>query len=341
MRVFFDDTQNRHDPKSYYTRGQMRAPQELPKRTPALIQGVERANLAVEQPADFGMAPISAIHDLGYLRFLESAHRRWTAGPEDWGDEVMSNVFVRSPNPLRGILAEAGRYQADGSSPIGPGTWQAAYASAQTAIAAADVVGKGAQYAYGLCRPPGHHARRDGAGGFCYLNNAAIAAERLRDSGYKRVAVLDPDMHHGQGIQEIFYDRADILYVSIHADPTNFYPVVTGFEDERGVADGHGSNINLPMPHGSEASVFFNHLQEALTAVQLFDADALVLPLGYDIYKGDPQSKVAIDSDGFTQIGKQIRGLGLPTVVIQEGGYDVDNLTINSTNFIGGLLQTA
>jgi len=318
----------------------MRDPQELPRRTTALLSGVEAAGLAVEAPRDFGMGPIAAVHDLGYLRFLESAHRRWTSGPQDWGNEVMSNVFVRSPNPLRGILAEAARYQADGSSPIGAGTWQAAYASAQSAIAAADALANGARAAYGLCRPPGHHARRDAAGGFCYLNNAAIAAEWLRGQGFSRVAILDPDMHHGQGIQEIFYDRADVLYISIHADPTNFYPVVTGFEDERGIGNGEGANINLPMPHGSAGSVFFDLMDQALKGIRLFDADVLILPLGFDIYRNDPQSQVDVDSDGFEQIGRLVHGMGLPTVIIQEGGYDVDNLAWNCKSFLDGFLNS-
>ncbi|NNC23131.1 histone deacetylase family protein [Salinisphaera sp. USBA-960] len=340
MKAFFDDTQNRHEPKSYFTRGQMRAPQELPARTPPLIKGAESAGLSVQAPADFGMAPIAAVHDLGYLRFLESAHRRWTSGSEDWGDEVMSNIFVRSPNPLRGILAEAARYQADGSSPIGAGTWEAAYASAQTAVTAADSVARGEPAAYGVCRPPGHHARHDGAGGFCFLNNAAIAAEWLRGCGFSRVAILDPDIHHGQGIQEIFYERADVLYISIHADPTNFYPVVTGFEDERGSGPGYGVNINLPMPHGSSASAFFDRLNEALTAIRLFAADAFVLPLGFDTYKNDPQSKVDVDSDDFTRLGALVRQLDLPTVVLQEGGYDVDSLSVNAERFLTGLRST-
>ncbi len=204
MKAFFHPSQDLHIPKTYFTRGQMRQPQEVPDRT-------------------------GQVHDLGYLRFLESAHRRWME-MEDWGDEVMSNIFVRSPNALRGVLAEAACYLADGSCPIGENTWKAAYWSAQTALGAADALIAGERYAYAVCRPPGHHARKDAAGGFCYLNNAAIAAEHLK-SRFPRTVILDTDMHHGQGIQEIFYNRSDVLYISIHGDPTNFYPVVSGFED--------------------------------------------------------------------------------------------------------------
>lgn len=336
MKAFFHPSQDQHAPQSYFTRGQMRQPQEVPERSAHLLEGLKTMNIPVLQPADQGAKPIARVHDLGYLRFLESAHQRWTAMPGDWGDEVMSNIFIRSPNPLRGILAEAAHYLADGSCPIGAGTWEAAYWSAQTAVAAADALIAGDRTAYAVCRPPGHHARRDAAGGFCYLNNVAIAAEQLI-TRFPRLVVLDIDMHHGQGIQEIFYQRNDVLYVSVHGDPTNFYPVVSGFAEERGEGDGLGYNINLPMPHGSSEEVFFNRLEEAMTAVRLFQPDAMVLALGFDIYKDDPQAQVAVSSEGFCRIGERIRQAGLPTLVVQEGGYDLATLSTNVQQFFKGL----
>lgn len=189
---------------------------------------------------------------------------------------------------------------------------------------------------YAVCRPPGHHARHAAAGGFCYLNNAAIAAERLR-SRYQRVAILDTDMHHGQGIQEIFYHRSDVLYVSVHGDPTNFYPVVAGYEEERGEGEGYGYNINLPMPHGSDEEYFFSKVEEALTALKLYQPDVIVLALGFDIYKNDPQAKVSVSSEGFCRLGSHIRQMGLPTLTVQEGGYDLDTLSLNVQQFFKGL----
>lgn len=333
MKAFFHPAQDQHLPKTYFTRGQMRQPQELPDRTVQMLEGLKALNVRVLEPADQGAGAISAVHDLGYLRFLESAHRRW---PDDWGDEVMSNVFVRSPNPMRGILAEAACYLADGSCPIGPNTWDAAYWSAQTALGAADALMAGERTAYAVCRPPGHHARRDAAGGFCYLNNAAIAAHHLLPR-FPRIVILDTDMHHGQGIQEIFYERSDVLYISIHGDPTNFYPVVSGFDDERGAGEGYGYNINLPMPHGSSEEDFFNRLEEAMAAVMLFQPDALVLPLGFDIYHNDPQAKVSVSSAGFRRLGKRISQAGVPTLVVQEGGYDLESLNENVQQFFNGL----
>ncbi len=336
MQAFFHSAQDQHIPQTYFTRGQMRQPQEVPDRTGHMLTGLQELGVKVSEPVDRGAGPISRVHDLDYLRFLQSAHRRWKEIPEDWGDEVMSNIFVREPNALRGILAEAARYLADGSCPVGANTWHAAYWSAQSAVAAAEALLAGDRSAYAVCRPPGHHARRDAAGGFCYLNNAAIAAQHLT-SRFPRIAILDTDMHHGQGIQDIFYHRSDVLYVSIHGDPTNFYPVVSGFEDERGAGEGLGYNINLPMPHGSSEEDFFARLEEALAAVTLFQPDALVLALGFDIYKDDPQAKVAVTSEGFARLGTAISELLLPTLVVQEGGYDLDSLSTNVQQFFRGL----
>jgi acetoin utilization deacetylase AcuC-like enzyme len=255
--------------------------------------------------------------------------------PEDWGNEVMSNIFVRNANPLRGVLAQAARYLTDGSCPVGENTWLSAYWSAQSAIAAAMDVVDGANETWALCRPPGHHARQDGAGGFCYLNNAALAGQTLRNR-FERVVILDTDMHHGQGIQEIFYGRSDVLYVSIHGDPTNFYPVVAGYEEERGEDAGEGYNVNLPMPHGSSEEVFFDRVKAALSAIKNFKPDAIVLALGFDIYKDDPQSQVDVTTEGFARLGQTIGALQLPTVIVQEGGYHIESLEANAHAFFTG-----
>ncbi len=339
MKTFYHPDQRLHHPRSYFSRGKMRAPQELPTRVDAMLGAATALGHTVLTPPDSGAGAISAVHSMDYLRFLQNAHRDWQALGEDWGDEVMSNVFVREPNALRGVLAQAGRYLADGSAPIGEHTWKAVYAAAQCAIAGADALLAGDHQAYALCRPPGHHARRDAAGGFCYLNNAAIAAQRLRQGGYGKVAILDTDMHHGQGIQEIFYERSDVYYISIHGDPTNFYPVVAGYEDECGAGEGEGYNLNLPMPHGSDEAVFFAKLDEARRALALYQPDVLVLSLGYDIFEKDPQAKVAVGEQGFARLGQAIGELGLPTLVVQEGGYYIEGLGQLATQFFNGLAQ--
>lgn len=339
MKSFFHPDQKLHHPKTYLSRGQMRQPQEIPDRVDAMLAGLERLNLSVTRPKDYGMDPLLAVHDRGYLDFLKTAYQRWQEIPQDWGDEVMSNIYVRHPNPLRGILAQAARYLADGSCPIGQHTWTSSYWSAQSAVAAAEAILNGDQKAYALCRPPGHHARCDAAGGFCYINSTAVAAQHLRND-FAKVAILDTDMHHGQGIQEIFYDRDDVLYVSVHGDPTNFYPVVAGFDDEHGEGIGQGFNQNLPMPHGSSEQVFFDCVDKARLTLAKFKPDVLVLALGFDVYKDDPQSLVAVTTKGFERLGRIVTDLGLPTLVVQEGGYHLGDMAANTASFFRGFLST-
>jgi len=335
MQTYFHSDQLLHHPRAYLSRGQMRSPQEIPERAVRLVAACRSMGFEILEPADSGMAPIAAVHGANYLAFLETAHREWKRMPEDWGDEVISNIYVYENNPLRGVLAQAARYLADGSCPVGAHTWQSAYWSAQSAIAAAGAIKGRCRQSYSLSRPPGHHARPDRAGGFCYLNNAAIAAEVLRRA-HRRVAILDTDMHHGQGIQEIFYSRADTLYVSVHGDPTNFYPAVAGYEEERGEGAGVGFNVNLPMPHGSTEAVFFERVGEALRELELFKPDALVLALGFDIYIDDPQSQVSVTTVGFERLGAAIGALDMPIVVVQEGGYHLESLEANARAFFGG-----
>jgi acetoin utilization deacetylase AcuC-like enzyme len=338
MLTYFHSDQLLHHPRAYLSRGKMRSPQEIPERAVRLAAACRSMGFEIQEPADFGVAAIAAVHDADYLAFLKTAHQEWKKMPDDWGDEVMSNVYVYENNPMRGVLAQAARYLADGSCPVGAHTWRSAYGSAQSAIAAADAIRKGCRQSYSLCRPPGHHARTDRAGGFCYLNNAAIAAEVLRRT-HRRVAILDTDMHHGQGVQEIFYSRADILYVSIHGDPTNFYPVVAGYEEERGTGAGVGFNFNLPMPHGSTEAAFFERVGEALQELERFRSDALVLALGFDIYEHDPQSQVGVTTDGFGRLGMAVGALRMPIVIVQEGGYQIDSLEANARAFFGGFLS--
>jgi acetoin utilization deacetylase AcuC-like enzyme len=338
MQTYFHPDQLWHHPKTYLSRGQMRVPQEVPERAVRIVNAVKLLGFDVHEPSDFGRDPLVAVHGDKYLTFLEEAHREWKKMPADWGEEVISNVFVREPNPLRGILAKAARYLADGSCPIGPDTWRSAYWSAQSALAAVSAINDGASEAYAVCRPPGHHARAEAAGGFCYLNNAAIAAQALR-ARYPRVVVLDTDMHHGQGVQEIFYKRSDVLYVSIHGDPTNFYPVVAGFDDEGGEGEGYGYNVNIPIPHMSSEEVFFECVNKALDSINTFAPDALVLALGFDIYKDDPQSQVAVSTQGFERLGIAVGSLLLPTVIVQEGGYHLDSLEINAKAFFDGFMR--
>ena len=338
MRAYFHPDQLLHRPMSYFSRGAMRQPQEVPERASRLLQAIEALGFDIRAPGDHGMAPLEAVHTGAYLEFLRTAHDRWLEASPDWGDEVMSNIFVREPNAMRGILAEAAFHLADGSCPIGEMTWRSAYWSAQSAIAAARAVIEGEPVVYALCRPPGHHTRKDSAGGFCYINSAAIAAQELR-SEFGKVLVLDTDVHHSQGTQDIFYDRADVMTISVHANPENFYPVVTGFEEETGAGAGTGFNRNFPVPHGASEERFFEHVDRAIEAGRGFAPDALVFAHGFDIYVEDPQSPIGVGAEGFGRLGERIAALGLPTVIVQEGGYHLDTLASNARRFFTAFLN--
>lgn len=337
MKAFFHPNQLLHRPTTYFSRGAMRTPQEIPARAEQLVKIAQQLGFTLIEPRDHGTTAIEAVHTKEYLNFLATAYQKWQAMPADWGDEVISNIFVRQPNAKRSLLAQAAYHIADGSAPIGQGSWPAIYWSAQTAIEATETILAGEANAYAICRPPGHHARLDSAGGFCYLNNAAIAANLLRQR-FKKILILDTDMHHGQGIQELFYDRDDVFYISIHGDPTNFYPVVAGYKDEQGTARGLGYNLNLPMPHGSSEAVFFEQLAIALEVIHHYKPDVVIHCLGFDIYEKDPQSQVKVTTAGFNQLGRALASLHLPTLIVQEGGYYLKSLAANAHSFFSGFL---
>jgi acetoin utilization deacetylase AcuC-like enzyme len=337
MKVFYHPDQVLHRPKSYFSKGAMRKPQEVPERIDPLLRSVASLGLKIHEPLDAGIEAIIQTHSEGYVDFLQFGHAAWVANGPEWGEEIMSNIFVRDLEPPRSILGAAATYIADGSSPVGANTWKTVYAGAKCALAGARELNSGALSAYALCRPPGHHARKTAAGGFCYLNNAAIAVAELQKK-FKKICILDTDVHHGQGVQEIFYDRRDVFYVSVHGDPKNFYPVVSGYPDEAGAAEGEGFNLNLPLAHGSSEQEFMLAVMKALSAIEAYQPDCLILCHGYDIYENDPQTKVAVSTPGFKVLGRLIRSIGLPTLVVQEGGYAIEKLETNSNSFWEGFL---
>ena len=336
MKAIFDDRQWRHDTKHFMANGKVLPSPEQPGRIDKLTSGALAAGCTIEAPMDAGLGPIAALHSPEYVTFLQNIYTRWKRIP-DAGDEVIPNIHPanRTDSYPRSAVGQAGFHQADTACPIGEGTWEAAYWSAQTAITGADVVAAEARAAYALSRPPGHHAFGDLAGGFCFLNNAAIAAERLRGLCL-RVAILDVDVHHGNGTQGIFYARPDVLTVSIHADPARFYPFFWGHSGERGTGPGLGCNLNLPLPRGTDDDSYLGTLDRALERIEAFGADAVVVALGLDAYEGDPFQGLAITTPGFARIGAAIARLGLPTLFVQEGGYLCEELGQNLTAALTG-----
>lgn len=336
MRAFFHERQWAHDPKHFMANGAVLPNPEQPERIARLRTGAEAAGCAFETPADAGIAPIAAIHSSEYLTFLQTIHGRWQR-IDGAGEEVIPNIHPanRSDGYPKSAVGQAGYHQADTACPISAGTWEAAYWAAQSAIAAADCLQDGVRAAYALARPPGHHAFADLAGGFCFLNNSAIAAERLLRAGH-RPAILDIDVHHGNGTQGIFYARRDVLTVSLHADPVRFYPFFWGHAQERGTGVGLGANLNLPLPRGTGDDAYLSELSRASERVQAFGASVLVVALGLDAFVGDPFKGLAITTEGFARIGAAIAGLGLPTLFVQEGGYLCDALGDNLTSVLTG-----
>lgn len=336
MRAILDDRQRAHDPKHFMANGARLANPEQPRRIEVLTAGAEAAGCRFEAPQDHGLGPIAALHSAEYLVFLQTIHERWSR-IEGASDEVIPNIHPdrRTASYPRSAVGQAGFHQADTSCPIAAGTWQAAYWSAQSAIEGADVLASGEQAAYVLSRPPGHHAFGDLAGGFCFLNNSGIAAERLLRAG-KRPAILDVDVHHGNGTQGIFYDRGDVLTVSLHADPVRFYPFFWGHGHERGEGAGRGCNLNLPLARGTGDDDYLKSLQTAFDHIRAFGTDVLIVALGLDAYEKDPLKGLAVTTPGFSRIGSAIAKLGLPTLLVQEGGYLSDELGQNLTSFLRG-----
>lgn len=336
MKACLDPRQSRHDPRHFMANGQRLQNPEQPRRIAVLKAGAEAAGCTFAAPEDHGLGPIAALHSPEYLAFLSTIHTRWKRIP-DAADEVIPNIHPdrRTASYPRSAVGQAGFHQADTACPIAAGTWEAAYWSAQTALSAADAVLGGDRAAYALSRPPGHHAFGDLAGGFCFLNNAGIAAEYLRRAG-RRPAILDVDVHHGNGTQGIFYDRADVLTVSLHADPVRFYPFFWGHAHERGEGPGLGYNLNLPLPRGTLIDGYLRALDTALERITLFGADVIVVALGLDAHENDPLKGLALTTPDFTRLANTITATGLPMVLVQEGGYLSDDLGQNLTAFLEG-----
>jgi acetoin utilization deacetylase AcuC-like enzyme len=334
MRGVFDPRQLLHAPAEELHNGAMMPYSE----TPARAQSIAQALGPLEPATDHGEAPLAAVHDPAYLDFLKTAHARWTEAGRP-GDAIAYTfpVVARREVGLQRIDALMGRYSFDASTPITAHTWEAANASAQSALTALDIVAGGDRSAFALCRPPGHHAGPDYCGGYCYINSAAVAAQAAIDSGaVRRVAVLDLDYHHGNGTQDIFWRRGDVLYASIHADPATDYPFYWGHADERGEGEGEDATLNLPLPQGSGLDAFRRALAQALAAVARFAPDLLVVSYGADTWEADPISHFRLTTADYAVLAADIAACRWPTLVVMEGGYAVDAVGTNAASFLAG-----
>ena len=316
-------------------------PHECPERVAYVLQRIEEVGLgSVLPPQRFGLGPVLKVHEPAFVSFLETAWDEWAAAgnpgeaiPDCWPARRMT---LRCPTSITGKL---GYYAMAGETSIGHGTWEAAQAAADVALSAALRLQSPDRAAFALCRPPGHHAGYDLYGGYCFLNNAAIAAQSLLDQGATRVAILDVDFHHGNGTQDIFYRRKDVLYLSLHGDPAEAFPYFSGYADEVGEGEGEGYTLNYPMPRGTPFEVWGQALAAGLERIRAYAPDALVVSLGVDTYEGDPISFFKLKSVDFSTYGEMIGKLRLPTLFVFEGGYAVKDVGVNTINVLSGFRQ--
>lgn len=349
MKIFYSESHRLHDPAFEVFDGGQRVPYlESPERMERILKALRKSDWArIELPRDFGLDSIRAVHSKEYLDFLASAWTEWLAADPEAAaasdkTALLPATFAAKRDHLpETILGKAGFFLLDLSVPVVEGTYTAALASANCALSAAETISSstihGPSSAFALCRPPGHHAGREIAGGYCFLNNAAIAAQWLIRFG--GVAILDVDYHAGNGTQDIFYNRHDVLTISIHADPSFEYPYYAGYATETGTGDGLGFHRNFPLPAGTDDAAYLQTLEEALTLIREFAPTHLIVSLGMDIYEGDPLGKFKITRQGIREIGHRIAALGLPTATIMEGGYNTDALGENISAFLGEFVR--
>ena len=336
MQVFYSEAHRKHEPPFEIFDGGLRVPYlENTDRMDRILDALRETNWAeILEPQDFGLDPIYAVHDGDYVEFLASAWTEWLASDARDKSTLLPSTFALRHHTQKptSLLGRAGYYMMDLSACIVEGTYAAALASAHCALGAAEAVANGESAAFGLCRPPGHHAGRDYAGGYCFLNNAAVGANWLSESG--KVALLDVDYHCGNGTQDIFYDRSDVLTISIHADPDFEYPHFAGYAGETGTGVGAGYHRNFPLEKGTGDRRYLRVLEQALTLIRGFDPAYLVISAGMDIYADDPLGTIQVTTEGIGEIGKRIAALGLPTVIVMEGGYNNEALGRNIVKFI-------
>ena len=339
MRTFFSEDHRLHFPQAELSGGEFVTPYERPSRVEYVLARLGERRLGpVLDPGRVDMGPVRRLLDPGFLGFLETAYDEWKAAGQ--GGEViaagMPTRRQRHDRIPRNIDGKVEFYCHASETAITGGTGRAAQASMACAQAAQREVAGGARAAFALCRPPGHHATSDQYGGYCFLNNAAVAAEMFRMDGAGRVAVLDIDFHHGNGTQDIFYGRGDVLFASIHGDPLDAYPYFAGFADETGAGAGEGANLNVPLLPGTGYEAWAEALDGLVARIRDWGAEALVVSLGVDAHKDDPISFFRLDSPDFLDAGRRIGRMGLPTVFCMEGGYAIEKVGVNTVNVLEG-----
>nr|WP_295080384.1 histone deacetylase family protein [uncultured Roseateles sp.] len=344
MKTIYNDKHPAHAATHEFYRGRLVPAFETPARADFILQAVQGADLGpVLAPVNHGLQALARVHSSRYLNFLAGAWEEWQAlgGEGDAFPAVWPVRSLRDDIEPQSFAARMGLYSMDSGTPLTAGAWDAAYWGAQAALTGLDLLLAGERSAYVLTRPPGHHAGSDFFGGYCFVNNAAVAAQAALDHGLKKIAILDVDYHHGNGTQAIFYERADVFFASIHGDPQTEYPFFLGHADEAGAGAGLGFNANFPLPAGATNEQWFERLEAALARLQAYAPDLLIVSLGVDTFAGDPISHFQLDQPEFARLGERLARFGLPTLFLQEGGYATEAIGLNVLAVLQGFEQGA
>jgi len=339
MKTVYSDKHLGHSGHNELNGGRILPSFELPSRAEFIVARIREQGLGeVLPPAEHDLETAAKVHSEDYLDFLPTVWERWLAEgnsgpalPSSWPAQGLRRDLL--PTSITGLL---GHYSIDASACFVEGTWPAVKAAHDCALTAARIVAGGERAAFALCRPPGHHAGTNFMGGYCFINNAAVAAQFFLDCGAKRVAILDVDYHHGNGSQEIFYERSDVMVVNLHADPREEYPYFLGAAEERGAGAGLGYNHNYPMPLGSAWGGWSAALEDGCQRIAAYDPDVIIVSLGVDTFEKDPISGFKLKTEDYPKIGRRIAALGKPTLFVMEGGYAVEEIAVNAVGVLEG-----
>jgi len=341
MQTFYSADQLLHVSQGELVFGKLVPAHEKPERAEVIRARVEAVGLGpILPPTAFPDEAVLRVHDAGMVQHIRTGYDEWLAAGRT-GDALAYSWHARGmrqdriPTFIDGKLSY---YAFDAGTPLMRHTWRTVRQAVDVALTGAEAVRGGAAGAFALCRPPGHHAQTDQYGGYCFLNNAAIAAQYLLDHGAGRIAIIDVDYHHGNGSQEIFWNRPDVLFASIHGDPNYEYPYLSGHADEIGAGAGEAFNLNLPLPEGSAWDSYGVALDAACARTAEYGPDVVIVSLGVDTFKSDPISQFRLEEDDYLRMGERIAKLGRPTLFVMEGGYAVAELGVNAVNVLEGFL---
>ncbi|MGP9796661.1 histone deacetylase family protein [Halomonas sp. 86] len=341
MLTFFSEDSRLRQARTELHDGALVSPFECPERVDLVLEQLRQAGFEVRAPDAYGLEPACAVHDASYVSFLKTCWQAWQAAGHS--GEAIPNIWpartLRQDKIPHSVSGQLGYYALAAETSICEGTFEAAMASKDAALGAVEHTLATGEPSFGLCRPPGHHAAFDQFGGYCFFNNAAIAAQHALDAGRRRVVVLDVDFHHGNGTQQIFYARNDVLFASLHGDPDVTFPYYLGYADETGTGEGQGFNLNYPMAPGTSVATWMQALEQALIAIKTHECELLIVSLGVDIFEGDPISAFTFKRDDFIALGKRLAEAGLPTTFLMEGGYAVEEIGVNVVNVLQGFEQ--